>query len=156
MVSWPDLSAKSVKPLSIDIELSWWLGVYLMTAHCGALAGVLYSSVTVIVKAILFVAVLGSLWFCVRKYLLPNSPNRIQRIERSGSGEWTIFTLNGESKTEKLVSVFESGLFLIVRFATANGVMPVLIARDAVDATSYRELRMALREQGNTLTDDFR
>lgn len=143
------MSTESATPLSIEIGVSWWLGAYLTVIHSGAVLGIALTSLSIPIKGIVATIVLSSYWLYMRKHVV-TTPRRINRVSRSGNGEWILYTPNAQSKTQELVSVFESGMILILRFKVANRLIPVLIARDAVDAADYRRLRAVLRDLAHT------
>jgi len=70
--------------------------------------------------------IIVAFWLAVRKYILTESTHRINRIKRTSNGEWSVFKGDTEITVDRLESLFESGLFLLLRFTTETRMVQVL------------------------------
>ena len=148
-------SPKYATPLILEPRPSRWLLILMLFAHGGAIA-VLLALVEWPwpVRLLLVVMVLASLWFTMGKQGWRQSPTRIRHLIWQTENEWRLALCNGEILTARLrPSSFMHPWLVVLNLRVEGRWLPrsLVLARDSLDATTFRQLRVRLATEAGTL-----
>ncbi len=141
-------SPKYATPLILEPRPSRWLLLLMLFAHGGAVAVLLVlDEWSWPIRLFLAVAVLVSLWFSLGRLGWWQSPTRIRRLIWQTGNEWRLALSNGEILTARLrPSSFMHPWLVVLNLCVEGQRLPrsLVLARDSLDATTFRQLRVRL------------
>jgi len=144
-----NLSKKFDSPLIINIKVSRLLGLALLASHLGAAVLILAIPLPIEVQTLLLGALLVSLYPAVMRHALRRGSGAVTGLEIDTDGEYTLRRGEGAWLPCQYIENFLSPWLVIVRLRPEGRRWPVsvVLARDAVEATAFRELRARLHFQ---------
>lgn len=135
-------------PLRLEPQVSRLLTRFLFLLHALALAAAWTAPLSWLVKAVLTAAVLIGGWRELRRQRGVRD-GMLLRVIWGADGTWNV-CVNGQWQSASLEpDVHEHPLLVILPLRTEEGrVRRIVIAPDAIDADSYRRLRVRIRQSG--------
>ncbi|MCF6210104.1 MAG: hypothetical protein L3J88_00475 [Gammaproteobacteria bacterium] len=148
-------SPKYATPLVLEPRPSRWLLSLILFSHGGAIAVLLaLDEWPWPVRLLLVVVVLASLWFTVGGLGWRRSPTRIQRLIWQTENEWRLELCNGEMLTARLrPSSYMHPWLVVLNLRVEGQWLPcsLVLARDSLDVTTFRRLRVRLTTEAGSL-----
>ena len=148
-------SPKYATPLVLEPRPSRWLLSLMLFAHGGAIAVLLaLDEWPWPVRLLLVVAVLVSLWFTLGRLGWWQSPTRIRRLIWQTENEWRLELCDGEILTARLrPSSFMHPWLVVLNLRVEGQRLPrsLVLARDSLDAMTFRQLRVRLTIEAGSL-----
>ncbi len=148
-------SPKYATPLVLEPRPSRWLLSLMLFAHGGAIVVLLaLDEWSWPVRLLLVVAVLVSLWFTLGRLGWWQSPIRIRRLIWQTENEWRLELCNGEILTARLrPSSFMHPWLVVLNLRVEGQRLPrsLVLARDSLDAMTFRQLRVRLTIEAGSL-----
>lgn len=129
------------------IKTSWWLTAVLVIGHAGAVLVGTRLSLPIAAQVLLAMCVTGSLVVSLRRHALRSAPGAITGIALRDDGSAAILRVAARDWQEcELRAGYVHPLLVIVRIARGRfRSEAVVIPRDALDAETFRQLRVWLR-----------
>ena len=148
-------SPKYATPLVLEPRPSRWLLSLMLFAHGGAIAVLLVlDEWSWPVRLLLVVAVLVSLCFTVGRLGWWRSPTRIHRLIWQTENEWRLELCNGEILTARLrPSSYMHPWLVVLNLRVEGQCLPrsLVLARDSLNAMTFRQLRVRLTIEAGSL-----
>ncbi len=122
--------------------------VLLLLLHAGAIVIAWCLVMPIILSLIITVSCLVSLWRALQQHVVRKSDKAIVKLWRGQDGKWQLQRYDGSVESGELGDgSIRSNTFVLLNFKMQNKrfKLPVLIWRDALDADSFRRLRVLLR-----------
>jgi hypothetical protein len=132
--------------LHVAVGVSLRHGALILSVHLMAAgAMLLHSGLTAELRAALGLALVVSLINALDSQVLPWSRSKVNAIACSGSG-WRLALPDGSWQSAELTGqVMISRWFIVARFRYDAGTRDVVIARDTMDADSFRRCKAFFR-----------
>ena len=148
-------SPKYATPLILEPRSSRWLLLLMLFSHGGAIAVLLVlAEWPWPARLWLLMAVLVSLWFTLGGLGWRRSPTHIRRLTWQAGNEWRVELCNGELLMARLrPSSFMHPWLVVLNLRVEGQRLPrsLVLARDSLDATTFRQLRVRLTTEAGTL-----
>lgn len=139
---------KSIVPLRLELHRSWWLAALLLLMHSGALLIVVLVPLPLWAKGLLGTIVIASATTSLNTHALRRGKHAMVCVIWDGTQQWTLRTAAGEEFTARLLpGSYVAASLVILNFALKGRWRrrSVVILPDALDANSFRQLRVYLR-----------
>jgi hypothetical protein len=135
-----------VLPFTLELAPSRRLVTLLITCHCLAWAGLIFSNLSPAIRLPLGACIGASLLFQHARYGNSRSRWFIDQIGCSRDGQWTLRTAAGILKTVDLLSSYVHCSGVILTFTAGKfSLYPLVILPDSADLNSVRRLRVWLQ-----------
>ena len=139
-------SSKFATPLRFELRPSWIAASILMVVHASAIASVFILPVSILVKLIIVVLVLLSLWRNLNQVLLKQRA-AIRQFIWGADDDWTLIAGDGQKKIAKILpSSYVQPWMTVLNFDVGHRFRPysVVLLPDAIDPEMFRRLRVRL------------
>ncbi len=150
-------SAKYATPLTIEPRSSRWLLSLILFVHGGAIMVLLaLDEWPWLLRLAIVVPVLVSFWFALGKQGWRQSPIGICRLVWQLDNDWRLELRSGETLTAELrPSSFLHPWLVILNLRVKGRRLPqsLVLARDSLDDTTFRHLRVRLTTEKGGLFD---
>lgn len=144
-------STKYAQPLRLNPKPSRVLIGLLTVGHLGAVAVLLPLDFPLIVKLLIGIALLVSLIVALRKQPGKTGEGGVQTLTWKVDGDWLLETIDGESMSATLhESTYVHPWLVVLNFKLEGkrGLLSFVLAPDALDGETFRELRVRLKVAG--------
>ena len=133
-------------PLTLELVPSRRLVSLLITCHCLAWAGLIFSTLSLTIRLMLGACIGASLLFQYARYGNSRSRWFIDQIGCSYDGQWTLRTAAGTLKTVDLLSSYVHFSAVILTFTAGKfRIYPLVVLPDSADPNAIRRLRVWLQ-----------
>ncbi|MFO1434755.1 MAG: protein YgfX [Candidatus Competibacteraceae bacterium] len=137
-------------PLTLELVPSRRLVVILITCHCLAWVGLIFSNLSPAIRLSLGACIGASLLFQYARYGNSRSRWFIDGIGCSRDGQWTLRSAAGTLKTVELLSSYVYFSAVILTFAAGKfRLYPLVVLPDSADPDSVRRLRVWLQNSSS-------
>jgi toxin CptA len=146
-------STKYVQPLRLQPKASRLFIVFLTVSHLTAIAVLFPLELTLWVKISITITLVVSLLVSLKKQPGRVGERGVQTLTWEADGDWLLETTEGESLTTTLhESTYVHPWFIVLNFREAHkrGLLSFVLAPDALDAETFRALRVRLKVAGQT------
>lgn len=134
--------------MTVNIQRSTGLLLYLVLIH--ALAGLLLCQIKTdsLLTVLLFLLLVMSLFLNCRRYGWLNEPADITLLRCDSDGRWFLKAEQSHAASWQLQQSVQLGPLIVLRFRSSakKHVQSVVVVRDAVDAKTWRQLCLTLRD----------
>ena len=148
-------SPRYATPLILEPRPSRGLLSLMLFAHGGAIAVVLaISEWSWLLRLFLVMAVLAGLWFTLGGLSWRRSSTCIRRLIWQAENQWRLELCNGEVLAARLQpSSFMYPWLVVLNLRVEGRRLPrsLVLARDSLDAATFRRLRVRLTTEAGTL-----
>ena len=144
-------STKYAQPLRLNPKPSRVLIGLLTVGHFGAVAVLLPLDFPLIVKLLIGIALLVSLIVALRKQPGKTGEGGVLTLTWKADGDLLLETIDGESMSATLhESTYVHPWLVVLNFKLEGkrGLLSFVLAPDALDGETFRELRVRLKEAG--------
>lgn len=153
----PMSSTRYATPLVLEPRPSRWLISLSVFFHMGTLPLiVLFAEWPWPLRVMLMSVVLLSLWLMLGKLAWRRSPGYIQRAMWQTGKDWRLMRCDGRTLTAELQpSSFLHPWLVVLNLRVEGRRLPIslVLARDSLDAASFRQLRVRLTVEAGSLFD---
>lgn len=151
-------SPKYATPLTLEPRPSRILLSLMLFAHGGAVAVLLaLDEWPWPVRLLLVMVVLAGLWSALGKLGWRRSPTRIRRLVWQAENDWRVELGDGKMLTARLrPSSFVHPWLVVLNLRLEGRRLPysLVLARDGLDATAFRRLRVRLATEAGALFEE--
>ncbi|MBN4079231.1 hypothetical protein JYT26_01180 [Beggiatoa alba] len=150
-------SPKYAQPLRLQPKISRILTGLLTVGHLGAIAVLFPLDFSMLIKLVIAAVLVVSLLVALRKQPGSVGEGDVHKLTWSADGEWLLETTGGELITATLhESTYVHPWLVVLNFRQENkrGLLSVVLVPDALDAETFRELRVRLKVAGNSELSD--
>lgn len=145
-------SEKYAQPLRLQPKASRILIGLLTVGHLGAIAVLFPLDFSIFIKLFIAAVLVVSLFVALRKQPGSVGEGGVHKLTWTTDGDWLLETTAGETLTATLhESTYVHPWLVVLNFRQENkrGLLSVVLAPDALDAETFRELRVRLKVAGN-------
>ena len=133
-------------PIRIKIQPGVRVAIVLIVIHSGAITGLIYTELPVLVKFLIASLVLVNLVHLFFVYILQIAGSSPAGLYLDSHDEWWLTYKNGETHKVRLLSgSFVHPLLIILRFNQGLDSPVVILTPDVTNPDSLRRLRVRLR-----------
>jgi len=135
-------------PFKVSIRSSFFLAMALLTGHVGAMYWLWCFEWGVVLKLVAGAALLGSIYWNMKRYVFFSSAKSIVSVVRDGAEQWCLHTANGEILNATLLRGVCFQPWLVVMHFRVEGHRlhwPVVVMADSTDSVTFRRLQAKLR-----------
>lgn len=150
-------SKKYAQPLRLQPKTSLILTGLLIAGHLGAIAVLFPLDLSSTIKLVIVAILIVSLIVALRKQPGRVGEGGIHKLIWKVDGDWLLETTNNESITATLhESTYVHPWLVVLNFRQENkrGLLSFPLVRDALDAETFRDLRVRLKVAGGLKDND--
>ncbi len=148
-------SPRYATPLVLEPRPSRWLLSLMLFTHGGAMAVLLaLGEMPWPVRLLLVMAVIAGLWFALGGLGWRRSPACVRRLVWQTENHWRVELCSGETVAARLrPSSFLHPWLVVLSLRVEGRWLPrsLVLARDSLDATTFRQLRVRLTTEAGSL-----
>lgn len=133
--------------LSVNLKPSWQLGILFFYLHVGAVICACFLQIIWLLKIVLILLCLFSLFFVLSRYVLLLSSHSIVKIAQIKKDQWSLFNRDGDEIQSRLHgSSVKTPYFMLLNFVAVNSKhsYKVVVLSNSQTANDFRRLQIAL------------